>query len=382
MEIKEVIVDKKIPTLTKVQQDIFEAVNDGKIQELKIILSTNKIKVDFVDENGMTPLQHACYKGSKDIVEMLIDHGADPNKCDHPHQYTPLHFAALSGNADLCQLLLSAGAKSSALNSVGRTPSQMAAFVGNHHCSVMINNFIPKSTLDYYLVPQGLQTEPMLSPVIADSFYSLITQINIHPVRVLMNLQKYPGLRDNLPMIRSVLELMRKKEMSKGSETNEVLAFKYSYLYTIVNEIIKFEDQTARINNGEEKNEDDKPKQDVISLFIRKLIKPPMKGCSPFMDTLLKKAVYDFSYHDSAIFRQIAATLSTPDPPSCLSVIVSAINGQRAFDDDAKNCDTCNEEKAMKKCSKCKKVQYCDRECQKTHWFIHKLSCDNLNEEQ
>ena len=44
---------------------------------------------------------------------------------------------------------------------------------------------------------------------------------------------------------------------------------------------------------------------------------------------------------------------------------------------DADNliCSTCGEEKATKKCSKCKSVQYCDKECQKLHWFMHKKVC-------
>lgn len=127
--------------------------------------------------------------------------GADPNQCKHEHQYTALHFAALSGNADLCQLLMSCGAKMSATNSVGRTAAQMAAFVGNHNCVATINNFIPKADIDYYMKPQGLQTEPMLQAHLADSFHSFITQVNVHPVRVIMNLHKFPGLLDNLPTV-------------------------------------------------------------------------------------------------------------------------------------------------------------------------------------
>lgn len=38
-------------------------------------------------------------------------------------------------------------------------------------------------------------------------------------------------------------------------------------------------------------------------------------------------------------------------------------------------CSSCGEEKPDKKCSKCKEVQYCDRECQRLHWFMHKKAC-------
>lgn len=45
------------------------------------------------------------------------------------------------------------------------------------------------------------------------------------------------------------------------------------------------------------------------------------------------------------------------------------------FQDDITYCSTCGEEKPDKKCSKCKQVQYCDRECQRLHWFAHKKLC-------
>lgn len=67
------------------------------------------------------------------------------------------------------------------------------------------------------------------------------------------------------------------------------------------------------------------------------------------------------------------------DSASALAVISSAINGQRAFSDGTVTaCSTCGEEKAPKKCSKCKAVQYCDRECQRLHWFLHKKACARL----
>ncbi|KAJ1522256.1 hypothetical protein ONE63_002560 [Megalurothrips usitatus] len=75
----------------------------------------------------------------------------------------------------------------------------------------------------------------------------------------------------------------------------------------------------------------------------------------------------------------MVASLAPSDSPNALSVISAAINGQRGFNDAAASaCSTCGEEKAPKKCSKCKAVQYCDRECQRLHWFLHKKACARL----
>mmetsp|Transcript_13333 Transcript_13333/g.15535 ORF Transcript_13333/g.15535 Transcript_13333/m.15535 type:complete len:395 (+) Transcript_13333:123-1307(+) len=44
------------------------------------------------------------------------------------------------------------------------------------------------------------------------------------------------------------------------------------------------------------------------------------------------------------------------------------------------SCSNCGvESSTLKKCSHCKEVQYCDRECQLKHWKIHKPSCKGKN---
>lgn len=67
------------------------------------------------------------------IINELFFQGADVNACQHENKYTALHFGALSGNINVCEKLLRAGAKTDVTNSVGRTASQMAAFVGNYN---------------------------------------------------------------------------------------------------------------------------------------------------------------------------------------------------------------------------------------------------------
>lgn len=103
-------------------------------------------------------------------------------------------------------MLLESGAKVHATNSVGRTPSQMAAFVGkcshimymfltksctftinlvyvsgNHACVAVINNFIPKSDIDYYTVPTGFETEPKLPPQLSHPLHRFVMQVSKIP---------------------------------------------------------------------------------------------------------------------------------------------------------------------------------------------------------
>lgn len=55
------------------EKSIFTAIAQGDLPEFKNILAQHKGSVDFFDENGMTALQHAAYKGNKDMVQLLLD---------------------------------------------------------------------------------------------------------------------------------------------------------------------------------------------------------------------------------------------------------------------------------------------------------------------
>ena len=50
-------------------------------------------------------------------------------------------------------------------------------FTGNHKCVAVINNFVPKSEVDYYTVPQGLETEPKLPPRFATPLHRFVIQV-------------------------------------------------------------------------------------------------------------------------------------------------------------------------------------------------------------
>lgn len=298
--------------------------------------------------------------------------GADVNSGKHEYNYTALHFGALSGNSEVCKLLLDAGAKPMATNSVGRTASQMAAFVGNHHTVATINNYIPRNEISYYATSQGQQTEPYLAPFLVEPLHKFVLGVNIHPVRLALNLQHMPALLENAEKVSKVLDMLCKKEMTRGSDTNEVMAFKYHYLAYILKELHNIRDK----QKPSTESKDDK-KHDVVEVFSKKLLKPGKDGFSlDMMDSFLKDCVREFPYRECTTFHQMVSSLTSKDPPPALSVINCTLNGQRGFVDAIPYCSTCGEEKPAKKCSKCKTVQYCDRECQRLHWFVHKKACN------
>ena len=79
--------------------------------------------------NGETPLTVATNAARTDIVNCLLQGGADPNTTTN-EGYTPLHFAAYQGNSIIVNLLLEKKAEKNFKTTDGFTPLLMACFAG------------------------------------------------------------------------------------------------------------------------------------------------------------------------------------------------------------------------------------------------------------
>ena len=64
----------------------------------------------MIDEDGYTLLHYACEYNRNEIVELLLDYGANPNIKDKPFHLTPLHWATNNNNKSMIKLLIYRGA--------------------------------------------------------------------------------------------------------------------------------------------------------------------------------------------------------------------------------------------------------------------------------
>uniref|UniRef100_A0A8C9S0K3 Poly [ADP-ribose] polymerase n=1 Tax=Scleropages formosus TaxID=113540 RepID=A0A8C9S0K3_SCLFO len=77
------------------------------------------------DDGGLIPLHNACSFGHAEVVGLLLCQGADPNARDN-WNYTPLHEAAIKGKIDVCIVLLQHGADPNIRNTDGKSALDLA----------------------------------------------------------------------------------------------------------------------------------------------------------------------------------------------------------------------------------------------------------------
>uniref|UniRef100_A0A674EC44 Ankyrin repeat and MYND domain containing 2 n=1 Tax=Salmo trutta TaxID=8032 RepID=A0A674EC44_SALTR len=317
---------------------------------------------------GMTPLMHAAYKGQADMCSLLLQHGADVNCNEHDYGYTALMFAGLSGKTDITSMMLDAGAETDLVNSVGRTAAQMAAFVGQHDCVTVINNFFSRARLEYYTRPQGLEREAKLPPKLAGPLHKIIMTSNLNPVKLVMLVRENPLLVDvgALEKCYHVMDLLC-EQCVKQQDMNEVLAMKMHYISYVLQKCMAFL----------------LDRDDKLDVLIKSLLKGrDGDGFPQYQEKFIRDCIRKFPYCEAALLQQLVRSIAPVEignDPTAFSVLTQALTGKMAFI-DAEFCATCGERGAEKRCSLCKMVTYCGLMCQRLHWFTHKKICKGLQE--
>ena len=88
---------------------IIQAAGGGNISNVRRLLSSGMLNINFINPNGTTALHQAVFQNHHDIVNLLIERGADPNIGDE-NVWTPLHWAVERRRMDMVKLLLNRGA--------------------------------------------------------------------------------------------------------------------------------------------------------------------------------------------------------------------------------------------------------------------------------
>ncbi len=115
--------------------EIHDAAAKGELAKVKTILAQNPQLVNSQGMNNWVPLHFAVYSGHKDVVELLVAKGADPNAKDEEDR-TVLHWAAAGNYTEIMTILLANGAEVNP--PIGHTPLQSAANEGHKEAAKLL----------------------------------------------------------------------------------------------------------------------------------------------------------------------------------------------------------------------------------------------------
>ena len=80
---------------------------NGDANKVRRLISSRLVDINSNNNDAsVTPLHEAARYGHKDVVEILLGGGADPNKLSGYARMAPLHIAVLKGYIEVAQLLL------------------------------------------------------------------------------------------------------------------------------------------------------------------------------------------------------------------------------------------------------------------------------------
>lgn len=85
----------------------------------------NKVRALYKEVQGKTLLHQACENNDTQLVELLVEHGADIN-CRDAEGFTPLHFAAIHGKMQVVKKLVDLGADDNLTTLDGKDAAYLA----------------------------------------------------------------------------------------------------------------------------------------------------------------------------------------------------------------------------------------------------------------
>ena len=108
---------------------IHEAAATGNIERLKQQLNAGTDVNQKNSYDGSTALNHAAWHGHMEIVQLLLENGANTN-AKRNDGWAPLHDAAAQGHEEIAELLIANGADINTKDDGERTPLYAAAGKG------------------------------------------------------------------------------------------------------------------------------------------------------------------------------------------------------------------------------------------------------------
>ena len=173
-------------------ETLIELVKAGELGKVRALLSENFLLASQRLANGESPLMAALYRGHHDIVDAVIDAGAEVDvfaaaatgRMEDLRRrvrdatvnsfaydgWTPLHLAAFFGNLEAARLLLESGADVHAVSQNALTNTPLHAATAGKHADVAMLLLENGARIDVVdaggYTPQQIATQNQLETVV------------------------------------------------------------------------------------------------------------------------------------------------------------------------------------------------------------------------
>ena len=118
-------------------KNICEAAKQGDLLQVETWVEKDPQLVNFKDEESRTPLHWASRGVHMDVLEYLVENGADVNARD-ADKVTPLHSLSYRGNAKAMEILIKKGADVDMKEVNGMSSLMYAAYAGQEAAAVIL----------------------------------------------------------------------------------------------------------------------------------------------------------------------------------------------------------------------------------------------------
>lgn len=129
LELLEATLAKRLPAA---ERTLMDAVRHNDIDAVRDAIAKG-VTVNTPDEQGFTPLIWSAREGYDTIVQLLLDHGADPNLNDVWMRANAGHKAAFWGRAEALRLLIAHGLNVDAQGGYNGYTALHDAVTGRHY---------------------------------------------------------------------------------------------------------------------------------------------------------------------------------------------------------------------------------------------------------
>ncbi|KAK9875574.1 hypothetical protein WA026_009377 [Henosepilachna vigintioctopunctata] len=119
----------------KNEKSILQAAEQGQLEYIKTLLNKNPALIQAKDKDGYTPLHRACYGNHVNVVQYLLERGADINAKTDVH-WGPLHSCCHWNNKECGAVLIQWGADVNAESEGGDSKMYFVA------CMKLVNIYI------------------------------------------------------------------------------------------------------------------------------------------------------------------------------------------------------------------------------------------------